>query len=173
MSNITYRNPKKSDALRISVLLKTVYIQTYAKEGVTSELANFLTDRFSVERIVEGINDGTKSFIVAYNNENPIGVAVIHFDHICPINNIPVPDLDKLYILQSFYGKGIGHYLLKKVEEEVFQKNYHQVNLEVYVGNERAINFYKKHGYQSIGTVDFIMEENVYDNFVMTKHLQN
>ena len=51
MAEITYGKAKLTDSLRISVLLKTVYIQTYAVEGVTFEVSNFITKRFSLEHI--------------------------------------------------------------------------------------------------------------------------
>jgi len=169
---ITYKKPTILNALQISVLLKAVFIQTYADEGITSEFANFLTQQFSFKKIEEAINENTGQFIVAFYNENPIGVSVIKYNHTCPIRNIPVPDLDKLYVLQRFHGKGIGYGLLKMCEKEVKERGFNILNLEVYVKNERAVTFYKKQGFRSIGIVDFLIEDNIYKNYVMTKELE-
>ena len=171
MAEISYGKAKLTDSLRISVLLKTVYIQTYAVDGVTFEFANFITKRFSIEHIESIIKENPLQLIIAYQNENPIGVAEIIFDSTCPIRNISIPELSKLYVLERFYGKGIGFGLLESTENQLINNGFKELNLEVWKQNERAIAFYKKQGFVSIGSADFQMEYNTYENFVMNKKL--
>ena len=171
MAEISYGKAKLTDSLRISVLLKTVYIQTYAVDGVTFEFANFITKRFSQEHIKSIIKENPSRLIIAYQNENPIGVAEIVYDSTCPIRKISIPELNKLYVLERFYGKGIGLGLLTLAENQVVNNGFKELNLEVWKQNERAIAFYKKQGFVSIGNVDFPMEFNTYENFVMNKKL--
>nr|WP_299073650.1 GNAT family N-acetyltransferase [uncultured Allomuricauda sp.] len=171
MNEISFGKAKLSDALRISVLLKTVYIQTYAVDGVTFEFTNFITERFSSENIENLIQNNPSRLIIAYQNGNPIGVAEIIYDSTCPIRNISVPELSKLYVLERFYGKGIGFGLMSEAEKEVLKNEFKEFNLEVYINNVRAIAFYQRQGYTSIGKVDFPMESNTYENLVMNKML--
>ena len=171
MDRISFGKAKLSDSIRISVLLKTVYIQTYANDGITFEFANFITKRFSIENIENIIKENPYRLIVAYYNENPVGVAEIIYNSTCPIRNISVPELSKLYVLERFYGKGIGFGLIKEAEKEVKKNGFKEFNLEVYIKNSRAIAFYKRQGYTVIGNVDFPMEFNTYENLVMNKIL--
>ena len=171
MSEISFKKAKLSDYLTISVLLKTVFIQTYAIDGITIEFANFITKEFSPENIKKKIEKNQNKLIIAYKNDNPIGMAEIIYDSNCSIRKISVPELDKLYVLESFYGKGVGYKLIREAEKAVFENGFNQMNIEVYIGNARAIDFYKRQGYISIGTVDFKMEENSYENLVMNKIL--
>lgn len=169
MGQITYNKAKPEDALRISVLLKTVYIQVYGVEGVTHEFANFINQKFSEEQILNTMETDSEQLQIAYMNGNPIGVSEILFDGLCPIRKKKLPELGKLYVLERFKGKGVGYGLLNKTEEFVLNKGFNELNLEVYVENKGAIAFYKRQGYQIIGKVDFPMEENTYENLVMTK----
>lgn len=73
--------------------------------------------------------------------------------------------------MERFYGKGIGFGLLNKVEKEVLANGHTEFYLEVYIHNKRAISFYERQGYISIGNVDFPMEFNTYENLVMNKVL--
>jgi len=171
MNEISFGKAKLSDSLRISVLLKTVYIQTYAVDGITFEFSNFITNRFSTENIENIIKENPSRLIVAYQNGNPIGVAEIIYDSTCPIRKTHVPELSKLYVLERFYGKGIGYKLINEAEKEVRQNGFAEFNLEVYINNDRAITFYERQGYVSIGNVDFPMESNTYENLVMNKVL--
>ncbi|NKI32505.1 GNAT family N-acetyltransferase [Croceivirga thetidis] len=173
MNSISFEKANLSDALRISVLLKTVYIQTYAVDGVTYEFANFITTRFSPESIEKTIKKGPNQLLIAYNTSNPIGVAEFIYNSRCPIRKEPVSELSKLYVLERFYGKGVGYGLLKEVERSVVEHGAKELNLEVYTKNSRAIAFYKRQGYQTLGRVDFPMEVNTYENLVMNKKFKD
>ncbi len=171
MNDISFKKAKLSDALRISILLKTVYIQTYAVDGITFEFANFITKRFSTQNIENIIKENPSQLIVASQNEKCVGVAEIIYNSNCPIRKITVPELSKLYVLERFYGKGIGFGLIQEAEKEVLHNGFTEFNLEVYIKNIRAISFYERQGYTSIGNVDFPMEFNTYENLVMNKVL--
>ncbi len=171
MMNITYGEAKISNSLRISILLKTAYIQTYAVDGITFEFANLITEKFSDEQIKKNIKENPPRLIVAYYDNNPVGVADIIFNSNCPIRNIPVPQLGKLYVLEKFFGKGIGYGLINEAEKKVLQNGFNSFNLEVYINNSKAIAFYKRQGYTSIGSVNLPLETNTYENLIMNKVL--
>jgi ribosomal protein S18 acetylase RimI-like enzyme len=165
-----YRNAIQADAKKLSILFKTVYIQTYGKEGVSDEFANFITKQFSVERLENLIALHPENLIVAEYNDNLVGVVEIEFDKKCPVDTIVGPELNKLYILEWFCGKGIGEALLFHAEELVRQKNQKLFWLWVLESNNRAVRFYEKHHYELIGHADFQMEKNRYRNKVMVKY---
>ncbi len=171
MHEISFRKPPTEDALRISLLFKQVYLQTYAKEGISHEFANFISKKFSPEAVAQNIERSDQSLLIAYFKDNPVGIAQVIHKSRCPIGNVEMPELDKLYVLERFHGKSIGHVLLKEIEKLVVRSGYKEICLEVYSKNPRAIAFYESKGYSTIGTVDFVMETNTYENFVMTKKL--
>lgn len=167
--NIIYRKANKTDVNKLSILYKTVYIQTYGTEGVSDEFANFIIKQFSVERLQNLIEKNPDTIIVADYNSNLVGVAEIEFNKQCPINNIVAPELNKLYILEWFCGKGVGSKLLAEAEKVVKAKGINEMWLWVLVTNSRAISFYEKQNYKWIGNAPFQMEKNCYDNKVMLK----
>ena len=169
--NITYGKAKLSDSLRISLLFKTIYFQTYESKGVTFEFANFVTQRFSPENIEKIIQSEKTDLIVAYIEDNPIGAAQINYDTLCKIRKTPVTELDKLYVLPNYHGKGVGAGLMRQVEEILRAKGIKEVNLIVYIHNQKAVKFYQKTGFVTLGNFDYQMEENSYVNLVMNKVL--
>lgn len=170
---IIYRKAISTDAIKLSILFKTVYIQTYGIEGVSDEFANFITKQFSIERLQSIILNNPDRLIVAVYNDNLVGVAEIEFDKKCPIKNIVAPELNKLYILEWFCGQGIGYNLLMEAEKIVKLKGINEMWLWVLVSNERAISFYERQNYKWIGNAPFQMEKNSYDNKVMLKKLKD
>ena len=171
MEGITFEKAKLSDSLRLSILLKTVYIQTYGVEGVSFEFANFITKNFAPEAISQKIKSKPEQFSVASFNGNPVGIAETNFGSRCPIRDKAVAELSKLYVLERFYGTAVGYGLLNMVEQTVANKGGKDLNLEVYVENTKAIQFYKRQGFVAIGKKDFPMETNTYENLVMHKAL--
>jgi ribosomal protein S18 acetylase RimI-like enzyme len=166
---IIYRKANQTDAIKLSILFKTVYIQTYGTEGVSDEFANFITKQFSVERLYELILNNPDTLIVAVYKNNLVGVVEIEFDKKCPINNIVAPELNKLYILEWFCGQGIGYKLLTEAEMVVKSKGISEMWLWVLVTNKIAISFYERQNFKWIGNAPFQMEKNSYDNKVMLK----
>ena len=168
---IIYRYANLSDVKKLSILLKQVYIHIYGTEGVSDEFANFITDKFSEEIITRNISLIPEQYIVADNDSNLVGAVEILFDAISPIGNIKAPELSKLYILDWYCGKGIGTKLIEETEKTIKSKGYLEYWLWVLISNERAISFYNKHGFKSMGTALFHMEKNTYNNFVMHKSI--
>ncbi|MBW1294002.1 GNAT family N-acetyltransferase [Aquimarina litoralis] len=169
-SEILFRKAQKQDALQLSILYKQVYMKTYAVEGITHEFANFASHKFSIEAIKNKI-EKENSIIIATYKDNPVGVAEIVYNSICPIRNIVSPELGKLYVLDWFFGKGIGYGLLNHVEIELKNKSHEEYWLWVYIKNNRAISFYEKQHFTCIGNAFFDMEMNSYENKVMRKAL--
>jgi ribosomal protein S18 acetylase RimI-like enzyme len=168
---VHYRKANLSDVRKLSVLYKTVYIQTYGREGVSDEFANFITKQFSEERLSSLIQNHPDNLVVAEYSNNLVGVAEIEFDKKSPVGNLFAPELNKLYILDWFCGMGIGNQLLKHCEDIVRMHGQTILWLWVLISNERAISFYQKNGFEWIGNASFQMEVNSYENKVMVKHL--
>jgi len=171
MHDISYRKAIPADAKKLSVLYQQVYIQTYGKEGVSDEFANFITVQFSVDRLAAVLLDRPGSMIVAEYKGNLVGVAEVLWNKQAPVGNITGPELSKLYILEWFCGKGIGYGLLQAVERAVSDQGHKLMWLWVLASNDRAVAFYERQQYSCIGNASFRMEVNSYDNKVMVKQL--
>lgn len=171
MYNIEFLPAKPVDSSLLSVLFKTVYIETYGLEGVTYEFANFIEQQFSVQKIESDIASNEHEVLVAYYKKNPVGVIQVEYNKACPLNNINAPEINKLYVLRNFFGKGIGQGLMQHAEKQIALKGYDKIWLWVLQSNTRANFFYQKQGFETIGTADFQMEVNKYTNNVMIKKI--
>ena len=116
---IIVRRARASDSLKLSILCKTAYIQTYGTEGVSDEFANFIDVRFAPSNLERTIVSNANSIAVAEFNGSPVGVVEIVYGTTCPIGNSVAPELNKLYVLDRFYGKGAGCKLLNMSEAMV------------------------------------------------------
>ena len=168
-SSISIRKALVSDIPRLSVLFRTVYIDTYGLEGVTTEFTNFIADKFSHERLEKSISEHPDLILVTTYKDNLVGVAETELNRPCPIGELVAPELAKLYVLNRFKGKGIGKGLLLEVESHLRAKGYPELWLWAYAVNDHALEFYKRNGYRDIGNAFFQLLENTYENRVLVK----
>ncbi len=170
MDNLISISPaKQSESQLLSVLFKTVYIDTYGTEGVTFEFTNFIEQQFAPSKIENNIKSEQSRIWVARYKTNPVGILQVEYKNSCPVTNERLPEINKLYILTHFFGNGIGQQLMKTAEQELIQNGHKAVWLWLLETNKRALNFYKQQGYEEIGKADFQMEVNRYKNIVMQK----
>jgi len=171
IEEITCREATATDSGKLSLLFKTVYIETYGTEGVSDEFANFTAKQFSTERLETLVTERPGSLIVAEYKGNLVGAAETCPEKKCPVGNITGPELSKLYVLARFCGRGAGQALLHHAENALRKANHPLIWLWTLETNARAIRFYEKHAYRDIGSAAFQMERNSYINRVMVKHL--
>ncbi len=171
MNDFVISKAQDSDSKLLSVLFRTVYINTYGTKGITNEFANFIENQFSPDKILEDLaNSNCDIWVTKYKN-NPVGILQIEYKNPCPIDKIIYPELNKLYVLQRFFRQGIGQKLIQTAESEIIKKGNKQVWLWVLESNQRAIDFYNRQGFHNIGTANFQMKANNYKNIVMQKNL--
>ena len=167
--SLTYRPAISADSSKLSVLFRQVYIQTYATDGVSDELVDFMNPMFTVEKLEGTITNHPGDIIVAVHKGNLVGVAEIVWDKQCPVGGIVAAEINKLYILERFCRGGVGTRLMQEAEQVIAGKGLRQAWLWVLAANERAVYFYEKMGYKWIGDAPFYTHLNRYENKVLLK----
>ena len=71
----------------------------------------------------------------------------------------------RLGINEEHWNKGIGKSIMNFAEELVRKKNLKSIRLDTYSGNPKAMNFYRKLGYEELGTIDLKPNKNKYHCF--------
>ena len=169
--NVSYREAEIKDLLKLQILFKTVYICIYGRKGVSDEFANFITARFSQKQIKHYLKSDKSKIYVACLGENLVGALQIDLNKQAPIEELHSAEINKLYILPDYQGKGIAQQLMIKGESYLRSIKEKTVWIISWDQNPRALKFYQKIGYEIIGTAPFPMEMNTYTNYVLSKKL--
>lgn len=133
---------------------------------------NYYNSTFSVEKIEKGIAKPNNVFWIAFANRQPVGYAKLKLNSKSEfINSTNICQLQKIYVLKDFLSIKIGlelqNLLLKKAHELKFK----EIWLSVLNSNKRAINFYKKSGFEKIGNHDFQIGKENFEFIAMRKEL--
>jgi ribosomal protein S18 acetylase RimI-like enzyme len=76
-------------------------------------------------------------------------------------------ELQKLYVLKRYQGKGIGNTLMQSVIKSVGSIDPDCLWLDTHISNERAIRFYQRHGFYKEGSHQFTIGTQTFDYFLM------
>lgn len=93
----------------------------------------------------------------AWVAETTTGAAIVGYVLVTP-PDLPLPDLDagdfevkRIYLLRRFQGGGIGRRLMDVAMEDVRARGARRLLLGVYSGNDQALGFYRRLGFERVG----------------------
>ncbi len=133
----------------VNVLYKT-WLDTYPNEefGITVE---DIKESYKNSLTEEGINKQKER--ISSTPENQFRISAKYNDEVVGIARATVEkdynQLNMLYILPEFQGRGIGQKIWNELEKNLDPKKKTIVQMAVY--NKKAISFYKKLGFIDIG----------------------
>jgi len=160
----TIRHTTTADIPLIRELTFKVWPQTYRNMLSSEQIDYMLEMMYSPSSLEKQMQDGC-SFIVVYDNEEPVGFASYQ------LIDSNMAKLHKIYVLPSQQGKGTGNFMLDYIIQQVKSQGGASLQLQVNRNNTAKV-FYEKKGFTVIQEADFDIGNGYYMNdFVMEKKL--
>ncbi len=123
-------------------------------------LAVYLNNNYNELAIRAELLDERNVYHVLWYKEEPVGFSKIVFHQNHPnIEISPSAKLDRIYVSSAFHDKKLGAELLRFNIELAKQHRQQGMWLFTWIGNERAIRFYTKFGFEIIGSHWFKVSE--------------
>lgn len=111
-----------------------------------------------IERFFGSEGNSLDNSFIALDNERPIGLVL---GGIKVYEGIKTMRCGTMAIAPSHRGLGVSKELMRLHREEAIKNGCKQLFLEVIVGNNRAINFYKKTGYEKVYDLAYFSADNL------------
>ena len=111
-----------------------------------------------IERFFGPEGNRLETSFIAFDNERPIGLVL---GGVKIYEGIKTMRCGTMAVDPEYRGKGISNELMRLHKEEAIKQGCRQLFLEVIVGNDRAINFYKRLGYEKIYDLTYFSNENI------------
>jgi ribosomal protein S18 acetylase RimI-like enzyme len=120
------------------------------------DMKDYMSRNYNDTAIQQELSNPENVYHIIYYKTQPIGFSKIVLNAEHP--NISLKNtakLDRIYILKEYFGLKLGYELLKFNVE--FTKEQYQSGMWLFtwIGNERAIDFYLKTGFEIVGTHNF------------------
>ena len=132
------------------------------------ELENYLDYTYSVDKIAGSLVKNNNQYFLASVDGMPAGFAKVKKDSLNEqIDSFFQAELQKLYVLDKFQGRGIGNALMKRVISFVQPLELECLWLDTHIKNEKGIRFYERHGFKISGTHQFTIGTQTFDYYLM------
>jgi len=168
---IALRPAGSGDALLLATLGAQVFLETYAPRGLTASLAREVQEHFAASVLARELASPDKRFTLAEREGHAVGFVQTCVRRPCPVA-APQPatlELQRLYVLRSAIGQGVGKALLRHAEQAAANAGQRSLWLSAWVGNAHALQFYALQGYADAGTLDYVFEGQRFENRVFVK----
>ncbi|MCF5600754.1 GNAT family N-acetyltransferase [Pseudomonas syringae] len=170
---ITLRHATPDDALCLSALGMQVFLDTYATQGIRESIAREALEAFAPHTFAQLLAEPpTLTIIVAEVRDHLIGFAQVELrtDHpiLCDSN---AAELQRLYVQERFTGRGAGRQLLEAAEQCATRRQASLLWATVWSGNERALSFYPREGYEVKGFPRYEFQGETHGNSLFAKVL--
>jgi ribosomal protein S18 acetylase RimI-like enzyme len=161
------RKAQERDLSGLAAVSIEVFLHTYLRDGVSPQLADYVLSEFTARRFRNAIDDSKMAIWVSEN-----GIGIDGFVTVCSIATPPLADCSTLEIMTLYVrprhqsgGRGVA--LLQRALEHCSRIGGESAWLKVNVENDRAIDFYLRHGFNKIGSTYFRIADQAYENYVM------
>lgn len=168
-SPIAYRQAVAQDAAPLAALGGTVWISTYAEEGVEPAFARHVLAEFTAERLRARLDDPRNCHWLAETGSGLVGFAELRLGERSPcLAAKDQAEISRLYVLERFTRRGIGRELLRRCCQSAAAAGIATLWLTAYEGNTRALEFYRREGWATAGDYAFALGDCTYRNVVLT-----
>lgn len=172
MHDVACRLAAPVDAPTLSALAIQVFLGTYAEDGVRPSVAREAHELLSPTAFDAAIADPARTLVLAEREGRLLGFAQLAF----PSRHALVPhenaaELVRLYVQERATGRGIGRALLGRAEDEAVVRGASTLWLSAWAPNLRALAFYDRCGYASLGASTYRYRDDVYETRVLSKRL--
>ena len=137
-----------ADVDQLQKIARQTFYETFAAQNTEENMAQYLAEGFSIEKLTAELNDPNSVFYFALFQQKTIGYLKLNFGPSqTELHDRQSLEIERLYVSKEFHGKKVGQLLYHKAIEIAQQKNVSFIWLGVWEENLRAISFYQKNGF--------------------------
>lgn len=127
---------------------RQTFYETFVDTNTKQDMQDYLDNNFSTQKLTQELNNPSSSFYIAQSDDHVIGYLKINWAQSqTEINDDKALEIERVYVLQEYFGKQIGLLLYQQALQIAQDKNMEYIWLGVWEHNPRAIRFYEKNGF--------------------------
>jgi ribosomal protein S18 acetylase RimI-like enzyme len=171
--DFTLREAGGDDAERLSLVGQATFLESFADILPGRDVVLHCRSQHSAEDYQRRLGEtGHALWLAELPKGAPIGYAALSPPDLPTVEGAAGDvELKRIYVLSRFHGTGVARAMMAAAVDKAQQIGGGRLLLGVYARNGRAIRFYQKNGMTIIGTRQFQVGENRYDDVVMARDL--
>jgi ribosomal protein S18 acetylase RimI-like enzyme len=174
MTKIKIKKVTFDDIDQLQKIGRQTFYETFSTGNTEENMTKYLNESFSIDKLTTELNDKNAEFYFATHNDNVIGYLKLNFGQSqTELQDDKGLEIERIYVLKEFHGKKVGQLLFEKALKIAEEKKVDYVWLGVWEKNLRAINFYKKNGFEEFDKHIFKLGNDEQTDIMMKLKLTN
>lgn len=170
---ISVRAAKPEDVELLCTLGRRAFYEAFGEYNDPEDMQAYLDLSFNKEFIQSQLEDKDVIFYIATYQGDAVGYSKLKKNSVPPeLIDQRCIQLERIYALHAYIGKKVGQALMEKCLKAARNEDYEWLWLGVWQQNERAINFYHKWKFKTIGVKKFKIGNQITDDYVMALSLK-
>ncbi len=166
LEHMTISHASAADLPLIQRLANEIWWPAYGHIIPHGQISLMLGELYSEEALARQVASGG-NFLIVRLGPDPLGFAEYREKPSDP----HVMRMEKLYVGPRAQGRGVGRRLIAFIADRARELGKTMLELNVNRGNEAAIGFYHKNGFEVVAETDAPYHEYVLNDYVMQKAL--
>ena len=171
---ITIKHADPSHAALIAKLALDTFCESFEKVNNPEDFWAYVNEAFHVSKIEEELNEPGSLYMLAYADGDLAGYArVRQSDEVNrDFPGVKTIELQRIYALDKFIGKGIGKALMNYCIELGKKQGAEILWLGVWEHNQRAQQFYKKLGFEQFSSHTFMLGKDAQTDILLKLNIR-
>jgi ribosomal protein S18 acetylase RimI-like enzyme len=159
-------SPDEIDILQ--KLSKQTFHEAFSSGNTEENMTRYLEEGFSLDKLSRELKDENTSFYFVKSANEVIGYMKLNAGPAqTELQKEDSFEIERIYVLSDFQGKGIGRQLLEKAIQMAREKKASYIWLGVWEENKSAIQFYKKNGFTAFDEHYFMVGDDKQTDIMM------
>lgn len=173
MNDLSIKKVTINDLDSLQKISQQTFIETFAADNTEENMKKYLSESFSADNLTAEINNNDTAFYFATCADTIVGYLKINFGSTqTELQDKNAMEIERIYVLKDWHGKMVGQVLYNKAIDAAKEKRCSYVWLGVWEKNLRAIQFYKKNGFEAFDKHLFILGDDEQTDIMMKLSLQ-
>ena len=152
---------------------RQTFEETFAKSNSAENMAKYLEEAYSHEKLSAELNDPNSFFYFAILDQKVIGYLKLNMGvSQTELKDNDALEIERIYVIKEFHGKNVGQLLFDKAIEIAKENHVAYVWLGVWEENKRAIKFYTKNGFVEFDQHVFVLGDEAQTDIMMKLELK-
>jgi ribosomal protein S18 acetylase RimI-like enzyme len=174
MKEIEIRRVAFDEIDQLQKISRQTFHETFSKVNTEENMAKYMTEKLSAETLSIELKNKNSEFYFAISGGKIIGyLKLTSGQSQTELNDIKSLEIERIYVLKEFHGKGVGQLLYQKAIKRSQETGLDSVWLGVWEENPRAISFYKKNGFVEFDKHIFRLGDDEQTDIMMKLQLKD
>jgi diamine N-acetyltransferase len=171
---VRFRNAITADAPALAAFARRTFEDAYRGVMVPDLMARVLRDQFGPERQAAEIAAPGAAWVIADVDQTLAGYAYLRNGRVPEVGGEPrnPVELARFYVDGVWHGRGVARALMDATVRQARQMGGRNLWLAVWQRNPRAIAFYRKYGFRTVGVCSWEQTPGALEDDLMLLELE-